>query len=114
MGTLKNEILTFNIKTNFKTTKTSKGYSIMNMSLIDLKQFCINCLSRFDDYQQDCTDLDNKELEDYFVDSYNSIDKIVHSLNESNLNYKLRNEIRMIVKETEKMAIGQNLISVKN
>lgn len=97
---------------NLQTLKSPKASSIMNMSLNELKEFCKTALFRFDDYQQDCADLGNDELVDYFVESYNSLENILSSLNKNTLKLKVRNEIRMIIKESEKMAIVQDLTSL--
>lgn len=84
------------------------GISIMDCSLIKLRTICAEALQRFDNYQQICADKGKNEIVQFFVDSYNDLEKVFFHLKEGGLlSLKTRNEIRMLIKETEKYASSE-------
>ena len=85
-----------------------EGISIMDCSLIKLRTIVCKALQRFDDYQQICADKGKNEILDFFVDSYNELEEVFFHLKEGGLlSLKTRNEIRMLIKETEKYALSE-------
>ena len=86
------------------TTLNNTGTSIMNFPFAELISTSQNFLSRFDDYQQMCADKGKNEMTQYFVDSFNQLESIIFNLKEEEVTDEIRNQIRSIVKETEKMA----------
>ena len=84
------------------------GISIMDCSLIKLRTIVCKALQRFDDYQQICADKGKNEILDFFVDSYNELEEVFFHLKEGGLlSLKTRNEIRILIKETEKLAVSE-------
>lgn len=86
------------------TTLNNNGTSIMNIPFAELISTSQNFLSRFDDYQQMCADKGKNEIIQYFVDSYNQLESIIFNLKEAEVTHEVRNQIRSIVKDTEKRA----------
>lgn len=85
-----------------------EGISIMDCSIYDLKKICVESLQRFDNYQQLSEDQGKNEILDFFVDSYNELEEVFFHLKEGGLlSLKTRNEIRMLIKETEKHASSE-------
>lgn len=84
------------------------GISIMDCSLEKLRTICAESLQRFDNYQQISADKGKNEIVDFFVSSYNELEKVFFYLKEGGLlSLKTRNEIRMLIKETEKYASSE-------
>jgi len=75
--------------------------SIMNFTLENLISTSKSFLLKFDDYQQMAS---NDEISQYFADSYNQLETIVFNLDSQNVSDEVRNQIRSIIKDTEKMA----------
>ena len=90
---------------NSNTTTT--GNSIMDFNFNQLTSACLNFLSRIDDYQQMCEDHRKNEMTQFFVDSYNQLEAIIFDLQPEELTDEVRNSIRSLMKETEKMACVQ-------
>ena len=78
--------------------------SIMNSTLCELKDICGSFLSRFDDFQQIAGNKKKYEMMQYFTDSYYTLEEFFFQLKEGVFIEKNRNHIRMLIKETEKMA----------
>jgi hypothetical protein len=89
------------------TSNNNNGTSIMNFPFAELISTSQNFLSRFDDYQQMCADNGENEMTQFFVDSYNQLEEIIFNLKAEDVTDEIRNQIRSIVKETEKMACVQ-------
>lgn len=81
------------------------GISVMDCSQEKLIDICGAALQRFDDYQQLCADTGKNEIVDYFVNSYNELEKPFLHLKQGGLiSMRTRNSIRLLIKETEKYA----------
>ena len=81
---------------------------IMNCTRKKLMDICSSFLTRTDDYQQLSANAGNNELVEYFVDSYNEMEKAYFHLKMGGLlSNQSRNELRLLIKESEKMASGQ-------
>ena len=81
---------------------------IMNCTREKLKDICSSFLTRIDDFQQLSANAGNNELLDFFVNSYNEIEKAYFHLKMGGLlSNQSRNELRSIIKESEKMASVQ-------
>ena len=89
------------------TSNNNSKTSIMNFPFAELISTSKVFLSRFDDYQQMCVDKEKNEMTQFFVDSYNQLEAIIFNLKAEDVTDEIRNEIRAIVKDTEKMACVQ-------
>ena len=84
------------------------GNSIMNFPKNDLFTTCRNFLNLFDDYMQKSEDQGKDDLVEYFADSFDKLEALSRKLMDGEeATLALRNQIRMLVKETEKMAIAE-------
>lgn len=85
-----------------KTTKKIKG--IMKCSKSELLSICITALNRIDNYQQKAADKHANNTNIY-VNAFNEIEKIKFTLKDNgNVSYKLRNNLRILIKGIEKKA----------
>ena len=78
--------------------------SIMDSTLDELTEICLKFLSRFDDFQQKAGDERKYEMMQYFTDSYNKLEKFFLKIKKGVFLDSNRNSLRMLIKETEKMA----------
>ena len=88
-----------------------EGISIMDCSNYDLKKICVEALQRFDDYQQIFADKGKNEMVQFFVDLYDELEEVFFHLKEGGLlSLNTRNEIRLLIKETEKLAASEMIL----
>jgi len=81
---------------------------IMNCTREKLKDICSSFLTKIDDFQQLSANAGNNDAVDFFVNSYNEIEKAYFHLKMGGLlSSQSRNELRLIIKESEKMASVQ-------
>ena len=95
-----------------KTQDRNKN-SVMTFQDSQLEKFLKHTLNRIDDYIQLASELLDpsfENLDEYFDSSYNFLDNYYHQLKQgASLTNKERNLIRSTIKETEKMAIANNI-----
>lgn len=78
---------------------------IMESTTSELKQLMLRYMSRFDDYIQIAYDEEKPDLGEYFSNEYNKLDHHYRSISDTQTVSAIqRNEIRMIVKYTERLA----------
>ncbi len=83
----------------------------MDCDLAEAKKTCSLFMQKFDDYQQKASDAGRKDLIPYFVEAYNLLDKYYHSLTDENaLTIDIRNDIRMTIKFTQRLAGSELLV----
>ena len=80
----------------------------MKCSKSELIKTCELFLKRFDDYEQTSCELVRSDLSQYFTNSFCQLEILYRHIKDSaaNVSYDLRNSIRILIKETEKMAIA--------
>jgi len=79
---------------------------IMNCTRTKLMEICKCFLVRTDDFQQ--LSVDNSEMLDYFTVIYNDLERVYFHLKAGGLlSNSSRNELRMLIKESEQMASMQ-------
>ncbi len=78
--------------------------SIMHSTSDELKEICGRFLTRFDDFQQIAGNNKKFEMIQYFADSYDKLEEFFFQLKEGLFLESSRNRLRMLIKETEKMA----------
>jgi hypothetical protein len=90
------------LKNNQNKLVMSKGpATIMNSRSSELKKIVQKYLDKLDQYQQNAP----KDKEQFFVDSFNQLEQyFICCDGESFVDDTVRNSIRMLIKETEKMA----------
>lgn len=78
---------------------------VMDCTFEKLTEICKDFLQKIDDYTQMAGEKENESLVGYFVQSYHELEAVYFHLKEGCLvTSKCRNEIRMLIKESEKMA----------
>ena len=84
----------------------SENYHIMKSTVKQLSDIVLSALQRFDNYTQQSGDMKKPEMADYFNDSYNSLEEkwFKNVKNRKYVRIAVRNSMRMLIKETEKMA----------
>ena len=90
-----------------KNSNNTNGKSIMDFPFNELMDTCKIFLLRFDDYQQACADKGNKQMAQFFDDSFNQLEAIIFNLKAEELTDKVRNQIRSLIKHTEEMPVVQ-------
>lgn len=81
------------------------GISIMDCPASMLNNICFTYLSKIDDYQQCAADNNNAEALDFFTESYNELEEVYRFLRRGGIiSINTRNSLRMLLKETEKVA----------
>ena len=80
----------------------------MNCSKKELIKTCQIFLQKFDDYEQESCELVRSDLSEYFSSSFNELEIEYKKLKKSVLKVTdvTRNRIRVLIKETEKMAFA--------
>lgn len=94
------------------TSTTIRVPWIMESTTPELKQMMLGFMSSFDDYSQIAYDQNKPELCEYFSDEFNKLDHHYHSISDTQIvSESQRNEIRLIVKYTEKLAQSELTLS---
>lgn len=83
---------------------TSIVGSIMHGSFRQVIFISRSFLARIDDYTQMLADTKQESSSQFFDDSYNNLETIIFDLKPEDLTPEIRNKIRSLIKETEKMA----------
>jgi hypothetical protein len=94
---------------NFKamTTPIVNSFGIMDAPLNEIPEICAAFIRRFDDYQQMAFDQGKHEFVDELAHAINKLEYLIVRINKTRcISPEERNDIRMTVKFTEKMAAG--------
>ena len=91
------------------TATINHDTTIMDSNFLELKFIAKKALLRFDDYQQICEDDNKQDKIQYFVDAYNQLEGLIFGLKPEQVTDELRGKIRLVIKETEKMASVESL-----